>query len=247
LTDWMVFDLAYDRAYLAPMGMCQPGAVNLSRALEAAWPILYNREGVYGCYNYRPITGTTNTVSKHNGEALDVGIGWTPTDAQRAALYECTRELAQAARYLGVQMIIYNRELWKPNRSPEWQSYDTGNGGSHVDHAHVELTHEGAQLLSFEQASHFIPPLVPKLPPYVPPTPVYFESEDDVADMPAFRYRDSRYANVFIVFPNGNVITVSARALSQYAALPEVVDAHDQMLASLMSKSGITQQHLVAA
>lgn len=133
----IVYDLSIDNATWTTPQYCSPGSVALSNAIEARWPILLNRQGAYGCYNRRPTAGGGKSIHG-DGRAIDIGIGWTPTPEQKAALQECVDHLAANAKHLGVQRIIYNRRIWDRNG---WRSY---NDNAHQDHAHVEQTYEAA-------------------------------------------------------------------------------------------------------
>jgi hypothetical protein len=162
----ITYDLSIDNATWTTPQHCAPGSVALSTAVEARWPILLNREGAYGCYNRRETAGGGKSIHG-DGRAIDIGIGWQPSAAQKTALHECTEFLAANARHLGVQRIIYNNRAWKA--SAGWYAYVDGK---HFDHAHVEQTMEASwsNPLPLDQAMAVInPPIV--LPPEPRPDP----------------------------------------------------------------------------
>lgn len=208
----ITYDLSIDSATWTTPEHCAPGTANLSAAIEDRWPILLNRQGAYGCYNRRPTAGGAKSIHG-DGRAIDVGIGWTPTSEMEAALHECTEHLAANAKYLGVQRIIYNHRIWDHRG---WRPY---NDNAHQDHAHVEQTTEASWTnpLPIAQAFAVISP---------PPTPRPIQEDND---MPTHRWRDTRYANVFVE-PQGSTVTGKENeTLDEY---PLIVEAHDQKLES---------------
>ncbi|WP_413248329.1 D-Ala-D-Ala carboxypeptidase family metallohydrolase [Sinomonas flava] len=124
-------------AFKACTGRTQPGA----RALADQWLRLTGRKG--GTYNCRSIAGTGGKPSIHGeGRAIDI-YARADDPAQRAQTEAYIAWLIAHAVELQVGYIIWNRRQWSwPRRSAGWRPY---NGASpHTDHAHVELSWEGA-------------------------------------------------------------------------------------------------------
>lgn len=98
-----------------------------------------------GIYNCRPIRGTNNTTSLHGeGRAIDVGFPIGDPDG------DVLQELLQKySGILGIQCIIYEREIWSGAHWDEgWRYYPGTN--PHVDHLHIELSWHAANTLTAE-------------------------------------------------------------------------------------------------
>jgi hypothetical protein len=120
---------------------CGPGTVLLAALIKQRWPELLVREGAYGCYARRPITGSTARSVHGDGRALDIGIGWFPSVEQHHAIYELALALTPAVYLLGIQRMLWNRHSWTADRG--WRP-STTMGGPHEDHMHLELVHRAA-------------------------------------------------------------------------------------------------------
>ena len=97
-----------------------------------------------GIYNCRPVRGGGTTSLHGEGRAADFGcpIG----NPWMQAL--CDQLIANSAE-LGIQCIIYNRQIWSSTYASQgWRPYK--GVASHTDHAHVELTWAAARTLTVE-------------------------------------------------------------------------------------------------
>jgi hypothetical protein len=216
------FDLTYQRAAKAYVADgCQPGA----QALED-WAVAHGF-GELGCFNNRPIRGTTDTLSVHaEGRAIDLfpTIG-SPT------MYVLVSWLTDSAPELGVQLIIYDRQVW--TFAQGWRDY-TGPAGEHLDHAHIELTRSAAALLDDTAVAAVLDPLYDE---------AYSddESEADMAANPTL-YRPAGYANVFAIFASGEVLHCDTALVELFGGADAVKagDAvNEQTLHSLLAKAGL--------
>lgn len=109
-----------------------PGATAL-----LAWAREYYPQGRnMGIYNCRNVAGTATTSLHGEGRALDYGMPMTNGRGSRLG-HEFVEKLRANARRLGIQAIIYDRQIWSA-RSPNGRAF-TGRH-PHYDHLHIELT-----------------------------------------------------------------------------------------------------------
>jgi hypothetical protein len=89
-----------------------------------------------GIYNCRPVRGSTSMSLHACGRALDWGM---PMSGGRgtAAGHALVRRFGLHGRRLGIQTVIYDRQIWSA-RSPLGRRY--GGVAPHYDHLHIELT-----------------------------------------------------------------------------------------------------------
>ena len=114
----------------------------------------------------RKISGTNSQSIHGTGRAIDIMIpphsGW---QANNTAGDRIANWLAMNAKSLGMQLIIWDRSLWRSNRG-----YISGYSGQspHVDHLHVEFTKAGAngQTSWFTNGGASRSPFTPTGPPY---------------------------------------------------------------------------------
>ena len=76
-----------------------------------------------------------------DGRALDIGVGWTPTDEQLFAIDELAWTVTVGCYVMGVQRMLWNRHAWTADRG--WRP-SSSMGGPHLDHMHLELTPRAA-------------------------------------------------------------------------------------------------------
>lgn len=100
----------------------------------------------YGGYSCRQNTANSAQLSVHGtGRALDLMI---PTDggaADNDAGDPVANWLVEHAELIGVQFIIWDRTTWGGYRDPP-KTDDYGGPNPHVDHIHMELTIDGADM-----------------------------------------------------------------------------------------------------
>lgn len=120
---------------------CSPGTQLLASAFRERWPVLLIQTGAYGCFNRRLIAGSTTRSVHGDGRALDIGIGWQPTERQRDALNELAAVVTGCCYDLGVQRMLWNGHAWRADRG--WRP-STTMGGPHLDHMHLEQTMQAA-------------------------------------------------------------------------------------------------------
>ncbi len=95
-----------------------------------------------GGYACRRNTADTDRMSVHGtGRALDVMIPTVAGAPNRAQGDKIANWLILNAQQIGVQLIIWNRSIWRSNGTND-DSY--GGPSPHTDHLHVELTEEAA-------------------------------------------------------------------------------------------------------
>ena len=95
-----------------------------------------------GGYSCRRNTADTKRMSVHGtGRALDVMIPVVSGQPNRKQGDKIANWLILNAQQIGVQLIIWNRTIWRSNGTN-----DAKYGGPipHIDHLHVELTEEAA-------------------------------------------------------------------------------------------------------
>jgi MYXO-CTERM domain-containing protein len=95
-----------------------------------------------GGYSCRPNTANTSKMSVHgSGRALDVMIPTKGGAADAAKGDPVANWLVMNATKIGVQLIIWNRTVWRANGT-NTKGYTGPN--PHIDHVHVELTSKAA-------------------------------------------------------------------------------------------------------
>ncbi len=123
-------------------GSFRPGARALGDHLRANFPGVHQVQG----YNCRPNTANTSQTSVHGtGRAIDVMVRTSGGDADNDAGDPVAHWLMQNAEAIGVQIIIWDRSTWAPHRSPP-KNRSYGGPNPHIDHLHVELTVDGAEM-----------------------------------------------------------------------------------------------------
>lgn len=140
-------DLAYDAAGAWNDGRgCSGGLLEGTRRFGDHLMEQFAGISSYGGYSCRRNTGDPSQLSVHGtGRALDLMI---PTDDGRAdndAGDPVANWLVTHAELVGVQYVIWDRTDWGAHRDPPKTS-DYGGPNPHVDHIHMELTHEGAAM-----------------------------------------------------------------------------------------------------
>lgn len=117
------------------------GAAQLKGWLEAYWPQV---DGIGG-YSCRPINGDSSNMSVHaTGRAIDIHIPLDGGQADNDLGDPVANWLLEHAEEIGIQTIIWDRWLWRPNRDPRDRYY--AGAHPHHDHLHVELTPAGARM-----------------------------------------------------------------------------------------------------
>jgi hypothetical protein len=135
--------VAYHRATYCTGG-AQSGAVDLGEYIREAFPGLINTaiagRGIQ-IYNCRSVSGSGSRSIHSEGRALDVFIPTQGGRADNAQGDRIANWLVENAETIGVQMLIWDRTLWKPGR--DGRCY-TGSHPHH-DHIHIELNWEAAR------------------------------------------------------------------------------------------------------
>ena len=121
-------------------GSTTPGALSLLAWCREAYP----QGSSMGIYNCRTVVGGTTTSLHGEGRALDYGMPMVNSRGSSAG-HELVRRLGENGQRLGVQAIIYDRQIWSA-RSPNGRAY-TGVH-PHYDHLHIELTWNAARNLN---------------------------------------------------------------------------------------------------
>lgn len=117
----------------------QPGA----RGFMSWYLAKYSKIGGQnsGIYNCRPVRGSTKTTSLH-GEGRGVDLGVKYARKEFAVLAELLRT---HSKELGIQCIIYNRQIWSGGyKNTGWVKYSGVN--PHTDHLHVEMAWWSAKM-----------------------------------------------------------------------------------------------------
>jgi hypothetical protein len=119
-----------------------PGSEKLRKHLLAKFPGTIRSIGGYSC---RPNTASPEETSLHGtGRALDVMIPTTRSGrADNTRGDKVAHYLVEHAEELQVQYIIWDQSSWSPG-SEETAPY--GGPNPHVDHIHVEITEDAANL-----------------------------------------------------------------------------------------------------
>lgn len=129
-----------------------------------------------GIYNCRPVRGGLTTSLHGEGRAVDFGcpIG----NPWMQALVD---QLVAHSAELGIQCIIYNRQIWSSAQpAAGWRKY-TGVA-SHTDHAHIELTWASARTLTVAHISAILGGRKPA------PSPVVVASQAVIATQRALNF-----------------------------------------------------------
>jgi hypothetical protein len=114
-------------------GGLRPGARALGAALDARFAAIAKVDG-YAC---RRNTANTSQLSMHGtGRALDIFVS-------RSGGTAVANYLVSNASALGIQLVIWNRTLWKVTPSGG-ASRAYGGPNPHTDHIHAELTRAAA-------------------------------------------------------------------------------------------------------
>lgn len=139
-------------SYDSPGSRCSGGptrgAETLGRYLRSAFPDQVDTDvpgdgiQIYACRNVRGGSG----LSVHaTGRALDVFIPTRGGAADNAKGDRVANWLVENAEHIGVQMIIWDRTIWKASGGvPRDRCYQGQH--PHNDHVHVELSQEAASL-----------------------------------------------------------------------------------------------------
>lgn len=95
-------------------------------------------------YNCRTIAGSTRYSLHADGRAYDVGcpVNTNGVGYQTTCLDPLARWLVEMADPLGIQEIVWNRQVWSPARG--WHAYS--GSSSHEDHLHFAQNDAGAAL-----------------------------------------------------------------------------------------------------
>jgi len=146
----------YERAVSCTDGPQVGAKALMSWVLGAFGPKGATNLGIYNC---RPIRGTNNTTSLHGeGRACDFGfpVGDPDGDVLQQLLLDHSEEL-------GIQCIIYEREIWSGAHWDEgWRPY--GGTNPHTDHLHVELSWYAARSLTAEHIESILGGVIVVLP-----------------------------------------------------------------------------------
>lgn len=157
--------------YQGASGRCSggatPGAVALGDYLRQHLGHLMNLSvpgrgvQIYACRNIR---GNSSPSVHGEGRAIDIFIPTGRSGAADNARGDVIAHWLMAnAEHIGVQMIIWDRTVWRANGgAPRARCY-TGTH-PHNDHIHIELTRAGAQ----KQTPFFRSPAQPPAPPAQP-------------------------------------------------------------------------------
>lgn len=116
----------------------RPGAVALKDFLLFFFAQAGARDG--GIYNRRTVRGGTSMSMHATGRAIDIMV---PSQEVGNAVWMA---VASKAPWNGVQMIIWNRYVWKPGE----QVRPYGGVNPHTDHVHIELTNGAADTMTTE-------------------------------------------------------------------------------------------------
>jgi MYXO-CTERM domain-containing protein len=119
-------------------GKLRPGGHVLGEYLMDHFAIISS----VGGYSCRRNTADRSRMSVHGtGRALDVFIPMVKGAANNAQGDKVANWLVKNAQSVGVQLIIWDRSMWRANGTN-----DVPYGGPvpHIDHIHVELTNEAA-------------------------------------------------------------------------------------------------------
>lgn len=93
-------------------------------------------------YNCRSINGGRGLSLHAEGRAVDLFIPMVGRDANNSLGDPIANWLVENAQSIGVQMIIWDKAVWLPNRASQTDCYNGRN--PHTDHLHIELSREAA-------------------------------------------------------------------------------------------------------
>jgi hypothetical protein len=141
-------DLRYDRTGTA----CARGPSEGARALLAELRARFQgRSG--GIFNCRPVRGGSRLSLHGEGRAVDwmlnAGDPAQAAEAQRIVDWllgpDAQGNAHALARRMGIQEIIWNRQIWSAGRAAQgWRPY--GGVNPHTDHLHIGLNRAGAAM-----------------------------------------------------------------------------------------------------
>jgi hypothetical protein len=124
----------YERASSNPTATgCQTGTRALATAVGNVYPELQSLEGAYGCYNRRPIAGTSTYSLHAEGRAFDVGVPATLNDLG----WNLACDLVAHRIIYGTMRVIWDRHIWTIERGDRWDQLRPATN-QHRDHIHVE-------------------------------------------------------------------------------------------------------------
>lgn len=123
-------------------GSFRPGARLLREQIRRLYPEILDIGG-YAC---RPNTANTAQTSMHgSGRALDIMIRPLSGGVPNLAIGNPIADwLVTNAEWIGVQCVIWSRNIYSVGRSPRFTGYTGPN--SHTDHIHAEITEEAAAM-----------------------------------------------------------------------------------------------------
>ncbi|MEM9691739.1 MAG: hypothetical protein AAGA56_04290 [Myxococcota bacterium] len=115
-----------------------------------------------GGYNCRPIRGNDSQMSVHaTGRALDIMLPVTEDgDADNSMGDPIGNWLIQNAEAIGIQFIIWDKYTWGAARTPGEKGRAYGGASPHVDHLHIELSVEKAELTTNWFETVVTPPIL---------------------------------------------------------------------------------------
>ena len=121
-------------------GQAMPGA----RALLAWLLKAYPSTSSLGIYNCRNVRGGTSMSIHACGRAVDLKVPMINNRGTPLG-HSIVNQLAAEGKRLGIQAIIYDREIWSA-RSPDGRYY--GGTAPHYDHIHIELNKNAGSKLN---------------------------------------------------------------------------------------------------
>lgn len=127
------------------------------------WLGAYSSQGAVntGIYNCRTVVGGAAPSLHGEGRAVDLGV--RPYSAAYGTVV--ANALVASSKELGVQCVIWNRQIWSGSYPDSgFRAYQ--GTADHHDHLHVELTREAAKSLTPEYVVGILTPKQPtsKLP-----------------------------------------------------------------------------------
>jgi hypothetical protein len=150
----------------------------------------YERSFNYGTYVCRQNTGGGGLSLHAEGRAGDVGLPYRHANGYRIRDF-----LIENAEVLGVQEVIWDRQIWTSGR-PYLRAYSGPN--PHTDHVHYGLCWWSARSLTYNQLSYLFPFNAPAPTPpevsEVPCSPVTRGATPEGVVKP-----------MYIVMPNGKL------------------------------------------
>ena len=189
-------NVQYDDAPGWDASACGSGLLPGGRALGAALEAQFSQISSIGGFSCRPNTANTSKMSVHGtGRALDVMVPDSSPEGDEVANW-----LVMNAQQIGVQLIIWDRTVWRADGS---NTKRYGGPHPHNDHVHVEINEEAAAqrtpfftngarvdvpgagtppapreptdpqqppVVTPQPVDPYEPPVDPGYPPYTPPT-----------------------------------------------------------------------------